>query len=149
MRTAVVDWFAKVSLSYDFANETVVAAISNFDRCGPFAYLCGCVPLASTTVGHGVRMYTWVIRASLYRLSVCGERLRLFSDWCEDLVCSRDVIFPDQRRGSMPECGLLPWYSAHVGSCVNAAGCRCSSCLEASRRAAVFQCHAYPPVDMF
>lgn len=33
MRKAVVDWFAKVSISYDFANETVVAALSNFDRC--------------------------------------------------------------------------------------------------------------------
>ncbi|CAM9106991.1 unnamed protein product [Ectocarpus sp. 8 AP-2014] len=32
MRGAVVNWFAKVSVSYDFANETVVAALSHFDR---------------------------------------------------------------------------------------------------------------------
>lgn len=33
MRKAVVNWFANVSVSYGFANETVVAALSNFDRC--------------------------------------------------------------------------------------------------------------------
>lgn len=32
MRGAVVNWFAKVAVSYDFANETVVAALSHFDR---------------------------------------------------------------------------------------------------------------------
>ncbi|CAM9724731.1 unnamed protein product, partial [Scytosiphon promiscuus] len=32
MRAAVVNWFAKVAVSYDFANETVVAALSHFDR---------------------------------------------------------------------------------------------------------------------
>eukprot|EP00903_Cladosiphon_okamuranus_P013742 g12793.t1 len=32
MRGAVVNWFAKVSVSYNFANETVVAALSHFDR---------------------------------------------------------------------------------------------------------------------
>lgn len=35
MRKAVVNWFANVSVSYDFANETVVAALSNFDRSIP------------------------------------------------------------------------------------------------------------------
>lgn len=32
MRYAVVGWFAKVSASYEFANETVLAALSHFDR---------------------------------------------------------------------------------------------------------------------
>lgn len=54
MRGAVVNWFAKVAVSYDFANETVVAALSHFDRsvcwrCPPLddlmlaagEYLCG------------------------------------------------------------------------------------------------------------
>lgn len=35
MRGAVVNWFAKVSVSYNFANETVVAALSHFDRSVP------------------------------------------------------------------------------------------------------------------
>ena len=33
MRHAVVNWFAKVSASYEFANETVLAALNHFDRC--------------------------------------------------------------------------------------------------------------------
>lgn len=32
MRKAVVHWFANVAISYEFGNETVVAALSNFDR---------------------------------------------------------------------------------------------------------------------
>eukprot|EP00752_Nemacystus_decipiens_P018470 g16560.t1 len=32
MRGAVVNWFSKVSVSYNFANETVAAALSHFDR---------------------------------------------------------------------------------------------------------------------